>query len=284
MSKPAEPTVSRIESTVKSCYSTWGTTYFEEYYGDKAPYPPVHLDLVRRLVDEAAPSRVLDAGCGPASMLRTLTAPGRALYGFDLTPEMTAEARRVMAPLGVSGAVVCCGVLPHIPAEMDTTVIANVHAALKPGGLAIVEARNELFSLFTLNRYTHEFFRNNLLPLQMLRDKAGAEQQGLDAALSEVESMFRTDLPPIRKGKAGEPGYDEVLSRSHNPLLLERQFQAAGFRDSRLMYYHFHCLPPMVARHAPELFKTASVAMEENPEDWRGLLMASAFFVVARRN
>ena len=116
-----------------------------------------------------------------------------------------------------------------------------------------------------------------------MQQAAGAEGAGLDQALRQLENMFRTDLPPIRKGKADEPGYDEVLSRSHNPLLLRQQFEALGFRDARLMFYHFHCLPPMLASHAPHLFRAASLAMESNPADWRGLFMASAFFVVAKR-
>ena len=33
----------------------------------------------------------------------------------------------------------------------------------------------------------------------------------------------------------------------------------------------------------PELFRARSIALESNPRDWRGLFMASAFVVVARR-
>ena len=28
-----------VEKTVKDCYSTWGTSYYSEYFGEKAPYP-----------------------------------------------------------------------------------------------------------------------------------------------------------------------------------------------------------------------------------------------------
>jgi 2-polyprenyl-3-methyl-5-hydroxy-6-metoxy-1,4-benzoquinol methylase len=296
-----------VERSIKQCYSTWGTSYYADYYGSDAPYPPVHLDLVRRLVAERDVKRLLDAGCGPASMLRHLVAPGRDIHGFDLTPEMVAEARRVLAGLGVApdrvwdgsvavgsdfatpagkadyDCVLCCGVMPHIPEAIETDVIENIRHALQPGGQAIVEARNDLFSMFTLNRYSHEFFLKRLLPLKELQNGAADERDGLNAALAQVEGMFRTDLPPIRRGKETEPGYDEVLSRTHNPLLLQQKFLAGGFRDVQLYYYHFHCLPPMASSHAPRLFRKVSLQMEANPQDWRGLFMASAFFVVARR-
>jgi len=301
------PGADSVERSIKQCYSTWGTSYYADYYGADAPYPPVHLDLVKRMVAERNVERLLDAGCGPASMLRHLVAPGRDVCGFDLTPEMVSEARRVLAGLGVApervwdgsvamgsdfaapdgkadyDCVLCCGVMPHITEAIEADVIENIRHALRPGGHAIVEARNDLFSMFTLNRYSHEFFLKRLLPMVELQQRAGDERDGLKAALSQVEGMFRTDLPPIRKGKETEPGYDEVLSRTHNPLLLHQKFATAGFRDVQLYYYHFHCLPPMVSGHAPRLFRDVSLQMEADPQDWRGLCMASAFFVVAQR-
>lgn len=296
-----------VERSIKQCYSTWGTSYYADYYGADAPYPPVHLDLVKRLVAERGVKRLLDAGCGPASMLRHFVESGREVYGFDLTPEMVAEARRVLVAQGVPqdhvwdgsvavasdfvapdgradyDCVLSSGVMPHIPQTIEADVIAAIRAALRPGGHAIVEARNELFSMFTLNRYSHEFFLKQLLPIDALRKHAGDRQEGLSAALAQVEGIFRTDLPPIRQGKADEPGYDEVLSRTHNPLLLQQQFRDGGFENVQLFYYHFHCLPPMVSGHVPQLFRDVSLQMEANPQDWRGLFMASAFFVVAQR-
>jgi hypothetical protein len=180
--------------------------------------------------------------------------------------------------------VVSCGVLPHVPRDAEPTFIGNLRQALAPGGLAIVEARNELFSLFTLNRYSHQLFLEQLIPVAALRARAQAagELAGVEEALRQIGSMFRTDLPPLRRGKAAEPGYDEVLSRVHNPLTLREQFLEAGFAHAQLLYYHFHCLPPLVGALAPAVFKEVSLQMERDPHDWRGLIMASAFLLVAR--
>lgn len=295
-----------IEAAVQACYSTWSGTYYDDYYGAKASYPPVHRDLLKRVLREAAVQTLLDAGCGPASFLRELTDGGMDLYGFDLTPQMVVEARRVMSVFGVPGshfwegsvtrresfrpahserglydAAVCVGVFPHIPAEMDSTAIGNLKSVVRPNGLIIVEARNELFGLFTLNRYSSALFEHRLIQVARLKANAPEESEKIDAAVSALRKRFRMDLPPVRGGMAGEPGYDEVLSRLHNPFELREQFVQHELKDIRLLFYHFHSLPPQLASSAPKLFLEESLR-RENPEDWRGYFMASGFFVVGK--
>jgi len=296
-----------IEESVKACYSTWSESYYDDYYGSKAAYPPVHRDIVRGILRDAGASNVLDAGCGPASMLRDLTGLGMDLYGFDLTPGMVTEARRVLGEHGISSdhvwegsvaapeafrapgagapdrfdAAICMGVLPHLPEELDRVVIENLRDAVRPGGQVVVEARNQLFSLFTLNRYSYDFFLRDLVRADHLRERAGAESDALDQALAAMKGQFRTDLPPTRGGKADEPGYDEVLSRTHNPFVLQEAARRAGLLDVRVHFYHFHALPPMVQQLVPELFLRESVAMEQ-ADDWRGYFMASAFLLSGR--
>lgn len=292
------------EVRVRACYATWARSYFADYYGADAPYPPVHREIVRDELRRAGARTVLDAGCGPASILRVLAEDGFDAFGFDLTPEMVDEARRVLASRGVPAArlwqgsvlqpdsfrapdggerfdaVLCLGVLPHIRAEDDARVATNLVAAAAPGGVVMAEARNQFFGLFTQNRFTYEFLADDLIRAGELQAKDGGAV--VADALAELRGHFRMDLPPVRTGTQGEPGYDEVLSRTHNPLLLKQRFEAAGLSEVRLLFYHYHCLPPMLAHHAPDLFRRESLAMED-PEDWRGLFMASAFILVGRR-
>jgi SAM-dependent methyltransferase len=300
----------KIEQSIRRCYSTWGGRYYDDYYKNAGAYPPVHTDIVRRLLEDAKASTVLDAGCGPASMLRDLNLPGLERYGFDLTPQMTEEARRVLGAQGVAperiwegsvldrsafrppradigsgfDAAICFGVLPHVPAGSDVTVLSNLASAVRPGGLVACEARNTLFALFTLNRYSRELFRRDLIREDELRAAAKdeSERAALDDALKQLDERFRMDLPPVRKGYEDEPGYDEVLSRTHNPFELRQQAEKAGLVDVRVLFYHYHALPPMLEKLVPGLFRRASVAGED-PEDWRGHFMASAFILTGRR-
>lgn len=296
------------ERSVKNCYSTWSKRYYADYYQGETAYPPVHTGMIRNLLSEAGARSVLDAGCGPASMLRDLNLPQLDRYGFDLTPEMVIEARAVLSQQGVSesqvwegsvldpgafmppsgqrtepfDAAICFGVLPHIQEDADRIVLQNLYAAVRPGGFVAIEARNALFALFSLNRYSREFFRDRLVNESELRARAGDETKQLDEALKEIDARFRLDLPPVRRGYADEPGYDEVLARTHVPMELQRLAEGVGFEGARLMFYHYHVLPPMLEAHVPSLFRQESLKRED-PDDWRGHFMASAFVLVARR-
>ena len=300
----------KLEESVRHCYSTWGSRYYADYYQNKSAYPPVHTAIIRDLLAQHRAATVLDAGCGPASMLRDLDLPGLQRFGFDLTPEMLVEAQRVLelqgvpsghlwqgsvldaaafkAPQGAPAhgfdAAICFGVLPHIPAESDVTVLSNLASAVRSGGLMACEARNELFSLFTLNRYSRDLFRSQLIREDELKARASdpAERAALETALAELDQRFRMDLPPLRKGYADEPGYDEVLSRTHNPFLLKDAAQKAGWVDVTLLFYHYHAIPPMLERLVPGLFLRESLAIED-PTDWRGHFMASAVIVTGRK-
>jgi 2-polyprenyl-3-methyl-5-hydroxy-6-metoxy-1,4-benzoquinol methylase len=299
----AKHDVTDVESAVKACYSTWADSYFRDYYTGGA-YPPVHLDVVRDLLRKARTKTLLDAGCGPASMLRGLADMGLEIYGFDLTPEMVEAARNAVREFGVAperiwqgsvtdrqafrqpgtagpfDATICIGVFPHIPESVEDEVIANLRDSVRKGGLVAVEARNQLFGLFTLNRHSYDLFASELIRAEQLRGAAASTV--VDAMLDELRKQFRMDLPSVRSGKSGEPGYDQVLARLHNPLTLQKRFSQAGFAEVQVHFYHYHCLPPMLEPMAPELFRSASLAME-NPSDWRGYFMASAFIVTGLR-
>ncbi len=300
-------TIQEIEASVKHCYSTWSESYYDDYYASETAYPPVHRDLLKRLLREANVRNVLDAGCGPVSFLRDMTDTDIELFGFDLTSEMVTEGKRIFQTFGLPpnriwegsvldpaafrspvnqpadgfDATITSGVLPHIPEESDVTVIENLRDSVKPGGLVVAEARNELFALFTLNRYSYQFMRDRLIQADRLQAEDNGQSGTLSKALDEFQDRFRMDVPPIRHGKEDEPGYDEVLSRTHNPFVLKQQFIDAGLRDVAVLFYHIHCLPPMFEAAMPSFFRKQSVAMED-PHDWRGHFMASAFFVTGR--
>lgn len=297
--------IENVERAIQQCYSTWGDSYYQDYYQSPSAYPPVHTEIVFRELKRNGINYLLDAGCGPASMLRDLAGLGCERFGFDLTDEMVAEARRVLAeqevpadhiwngsvldptafkvPAAGYGAIICIGVLPHIPETQDQQVLSNLTNATAPNGLVLVEARNQLFALFTLNRYSRALFRDVLIDEQHLKANTDPDERpALEEALTDLDQQFRMDVPPIRGGKSDEPGYDEVLSRTHNPFELKAKAEQAGLVDIEVLFYHYHCLPPMMESRLPRTFRSRSLALED-PRDWRGHFMASAFIIKGRK-
>lgn len=294
-----------LEQQIKDCYSTWGTRYFQDYYESQSAYPPVHVEIVRSILNSTNPSTTLDVGCGPASTIRLLADLQTQFYGFDLTPEMVDEAKSVCTSLALDAsriwqasaldlssykapdgidtydAAVCLGVLPHVTEKDDLLVLNNIYHSLNSGGQIVLEARNALFSLFTLNRYTHNFFLQSLISKDHINSLCSDKESYLGFT-NQFQQFFAMDLPPIRTGYASEPGYDQVLSRTHNPFVLSKQAESVGYTNVKTLFYHYHALPPLFEGLDPSLYRKLSLSLED-PEDWKGHFMASAFILTATK-
>ena len=108
--------------------------------------------------------RLLDYGCGTATLLRLLAPrlPGATLLGCDISTGMLDEARRVWpagspppelsvqdgAATTVEGGscdvVVISAVLHHVPTELRRDVYAEIGRVLRPGGHVVVFEHNPL--------------------------------------------------------------------------------------------------------------------------------------------
>lgn len=296
----------QLENQIRACYSSWAHTYFANYYGENSTYPPMHAEVAKRILLTNGVRRLLDAGCGPGSFLQYISDTDIEWHGFDLVPEMTAEANKVVESLGKldsevwTGSVlndesfespsgvqfdgaVLIGVLPHVPEGSDGLVLRRLLDSVGPGGTLIAEARNALFGLFSLNRPSYELFVQTLIDLDSI--KAWADTAAI-AVLSEVEldlkSRFAMELPPLRVGAENELGYDEVLSRTHVPFELEEVARQSGWVDVKIHYAHFHALPPMYESQFPDFYRKIGI-LREDPKDWRGLVMASTFLISGKK-
>ena len=253
--------------------------------------------LLERLAARRA-RRLLDVGIGEGTPAVAFAERGMEVRGFDFTPQMVELAkanfarngldpthvipgdirrpetyRRLLAD-GPFDALVCAGVMPHV--EDDVLALQNMRAALRPEGVAFVEFRNGLFSLFTMNRLTHDFIVEELL--------ADAPETCRRAASERLKTQMEMDRPPRRtRSEEGGAGYDAVLSRFHNPLDIAGVFETAGFGDLRLHWYHYHPAAPYLEGDtvSREDYRRAAMALEGETSGWRGYFLCSAFVVEA---
>ena len=286
---------------IQECYSTWSDSYYNDYYKSKINYPPVHIEIVKNILNENNVKDVLDVGCGPASMIREIVSKKITCFGFDLTEEMVLEGKKIFKRLNLDTnniwigsainkkdyykkkkkyeSVVSFGVLPHLNDSDENKVIKNSYEILKKNGIFLLEGRNSLFSLFTQNRYTSDFFKEELIKNSSLIKE---EQKNFNKILGKIDQKLFMNKPPLRKGKKGELGYDQILSKTNNPFKIEEKFKKNGFREVETLFYHFHIVPPVYQSHIPKTFIKRSLEIE-NPKDWRGYFMASAFITFGKK-
>ncbi|TAK86582.1 MAG: class I SAM-dependent methyltransferase [Aquabacterium sp.] len=99
-------------------------------------------------IQGAAPFDILDLGCGPGRDLKTFTALGHHATGLEGTPSFAAMAREhsgceVLAqsflaldlPADRFDGIFANASLFHVPSQALPRVLAQLHRALKPGGV-----------------------------------------------------------------------------------------------------------------------------------------------------
>lgn len=290
--------------SVRRHYRAAVQEYEQHYRPGYAEYPAsaVRLDILLRRLKDTGVRTILDCGCGEATpILRMHRDLGADVWGFDFVPEMVDLGRQHLEQVGLHArvwqgditdpasfrkgvgappsfdATLAMGVFPHVSDEL--TGLRNMASATRPGGRVMVSFRNELMALASLNRYSDEFVRSNLLRLDALKRTHPSKAGLLDEVGKQIAGHYRLDLPPQRKGSSDVPGFDEILAKFHNPLEMPRLFAQAGLRVDRIHFYHQHALPPMFEPRDPAFFREASLALERDPEDWRGHFLASAFVV-----
>jgi SAM-dependent methyltransferase len=178
----------------------------DQYGGDL-----YRIALVRQLIAQHKPKKILDVGCGTAEPLLHVLEDGFDIVGFDFSPGMIAVGKQKLKERGYSeslvevgdlldpgivarygegkyDAVIANGILPYIPErERPHTHLA---ALVKPGGLYISAYSNALLDLTTFNRFTLKFHIENFIkPLGL---PANLEK---DISDNLAKLMTHPDLP-----------------------------------------------------------------------------------------
>lgn len=246
------------------------------------------LNIFLNLLSNIKPNCMLDIGCGSGEPLLNFLKSGHNAYGFDFSIEMVEQAKKLLSANNLDPGRVSQNNMEKIknirPAEYDCIVglgslyysrdfqntIRQTTNLLPKGGNFIFSLRNELFSLFSLNSYTSEFFLKNFIPSSSLSSYL---EERLGNFLSERMKSSGT----VKKFLTIDD--QKVHSLYHNPLTVEKEVLSPnGLSLKRLYYYHYHALPPEFEHSDTEEFRKLSYDLEK-PSDWRGMFMCSSFIV-----
>lgn len=268
-------------------------TFFEEnmhlwnkYYDENEGNPYKHNLHVLKLILKNYRNKktLLDVGCGTGIPLIEFLKIGFSAKGFDFTNSSIEFTRSNLEKHGYDTNLVfkadiedsstlpsekfdiitSIGVFPHL--IDDVQALQNMKKLLGKNGLVLIQFRNDLFNLFTLNTYSEGFFKRLInyetLPHSLKKDVDEFYKKRL--TIDSINSQFH------------------ILSKFHNPLTIKDQlFGPAGFDIKNIHFFHYHRLPPIFQLNNNALFRKLGDDLE-NPNDWRGYFMASSFIVEAQ--
>ena len=152
-------------------------------------------------------SPLLDLGCGRGEALRTFAAAGLAVRGVDSSAEMVAHCRAqgldvvegdlfdqlAKEPRESLGAVVSFHVIEHLPAALLERLAALAFAALRPGGVLVLETPSPLSLVVAARNFWLDPTHQRPVHPSYLADLA--RRQGFE----EVEVLPLRPFPPDQR-------------------------------------------------------------------------------------
>ena len=172
--------------------------------------------------------------------------------------------------VGSFDAVMALGVIPH--GEDAHWLVESMDKFLQVEGRLLLQFRNSMFSVFTFNGLTREFVMDELLP------EVPASIRAIVA--SDLDQRLAVDKPPKLTRPAGD-GYDEILSKFHNPFELSEIVKSFGYKDLQFHWYNYHPSYPMLAGGIdPKVSRQAQIDLEGDAS-WRGMFLCSAGVIEA---
>jgi SAM-dependent methyltransferase len=227
--------------------------------------------MVDELIGGGLAGNVVDFGCGDGLYLERCEASGGTSIGIDIDPEMVNATRQRVASYRGQHQVMEGGVDRLVEIESDScdmllalNVLAYLddtqcntfyHQAariLKRGGSLVVTHSNELFDMFTFNKYTAAFFKRNF------------NVTGLESLLVNWDKPDRLPLPT-----------------RENPLSYAFKLQRYGLLEEQQEFSIPHALPPLLDdKFDPDDLASRKVAVTQGirPEDrWKLAFTCSIF-------
>lgn len=234
-------------------------------------------------------SRILDFACGKAEMLSWLSETKKVrVVGIeksqgqiDAAVKLNGENIRNKIIKGSVSyldkikdnsfeIILAIGIFQYLSEDDLKMALKNFHRILSPKGVLVATFQNLLFDLFTFNRYTLEFFSNDLLFDKSL---------GIPALPNDIKNYLYKMMPFRSKPiKTNNRARDNIFVRLSNPLTIKEELWDLDFITKKLYYYNFSGLPLEIRERFQKFAYKTEKAMElENSENWRGALMANAF-------
>lgn len=208
----------------------------------QSPYHQHRLEVAFDIIPVelySSGTKIFDFGCGDAIMFPPFIEKEVQIIGCDIAPEMVEIANKKLKKYKPENDLVLLGgvellknyedetfdailsfnVLAYLSDCEEADFYKQANRLLKKGGFLIVSHSNELFDMFTFNRYTVEFFRKNF--------ECDIKTLILNPKLPQSQPLYNVRENPLSyKYKLLKYGFKEIKQRFSNkhikpPILLD---------------------------------------------------------------
>jgi SAM-dependent methyltransferase len=273
----------------KSSVKEYSDMYKKLRLDIKYPSNVKREEIFVKLLKKHKPKKIIDAGCGAGMPLIDIKKRGFNIIGYDKAKNMVLEAKENLKnnklspnlvfyddfenPKMIKNNSVDCilGMGAFYYAKNVNKTLLNQKKKLKKNGRLIFSLRNRLFDIITLNNYTKKFL-DEIYEVRSLKKTWRNKYKNLTQNFSDRkkykfknidESMVYNHIP-------------------HNPLTIKNEMAKLGLSVEGIYFYHFHALPPVFENYDKDYYRKISWKIE-NPLDWRGFFLASAFIVDCKK-
>lgn len=229
------------------------------------------IELILGLLAETPGGALLDAGCGPGVLARTLLRSPRHGFGITVLDQSPAMVRHCVHTAGKDGNLAASigdlQALPFGAASFDVTLATGV--------LEYLDARVAIGEISRVTRHGGIAIASMLNPFSPYRLTQWFLYWPALRAIGAIERMLG-----LRRGCRHGAAVTGI--RALRPGSLSRQMAQAGFTDVRVIYFDPTMLVPPFDRH-PVIARTAE--RMAGATAWRGLrrLLCTGYLVTGRR-
>ena len=246
-------------------------------------------EIFVKLLKKHKPKKIVDAGCGAGMPLIDIKKRGFNIIGYDKAENMILEARENLKKNKLSTDLVSCDDFENPKSIKNNSVdcilgmgafyysknvnktLLNQKKKLKKNGRLIFSLRNRLFDVVTLNNYTKTFL-DEIYEVKSLKKIWKKKYEDLTKNFSDR-----------KKNKFKNIDEAGVYTHTpHNPLTITDEMAKLGLAVEGIYFYHFHALPPVFQNYDEHYYRKISWKIE-NPLDWKGYFLASAFIIDCKK-
>lgn len=247
------------------------------------PANSFRYELILEFLKTQPKGKILDAGCGPGLMTRTLQKEGWEVTACDYSKGMIETSKKkaetenlpdVYQQLSLQelsnlnekfDIVILNGVLPYISNEEEQKVFDEIKKVLNPDGILIASHYNLYFDIFGMDKWSVPAIVENIL------EPAGLPANELKKADEKITSVLKNPEHVLDK---------EKTMKLEDPLSYKEKLNNFDFKEFDQAYYNLFYLP---AKFEAEQDQDVREELERKlRRDPKGLLLYRTFVSFAK--